>query len=112
MTDKRRSDIFQVNFIHHVKDSVEDELADTIIRIIDLMMFERYILMDCSDIITATTLELLLFDVAETIQKGYYSYAIYSTMAYCYAEKIDILTHIELKMKYNLTRPFKHGKLY
>lgn len=48
-----------------VKDRFEDELADTIIRLLDL----------------------------------------------CGYMKIDIDTHIELKMKYNETRPYKHGKI-
>jgi len=48
-----------------IKDSFEDELADTIIRLLDL----------------------------------------------CGYMKIDIEKHIELKMKYNETRPYKHNKI-
>lgn len=53
-------------FKAHVKDSVEDELADAIIRILDL----------------------------------------------CGGKGIDIASHIAYKLKYNQTRPHKHGKLY
>lgn len=51
-------------FESYIKDSFEDELADSIIRILDL----------------------------------------------CGHLNIDIQQHIELKMKYNETRPYKHGK--
>lgn len=53
-------------FQMHVKDTVEDEIADSIIRLLDL--------------------------------SGYLG--------------IDIETHIELKLRYNATRPKKHGKKY
>lgn len=53
-------EVFEVN----VKDTVEDELADAMIRILD----------------------------------------------YCGAMKIDIESHIRLKIAYNASRPAKHGK--
>ena len=52
-------------FLIYVKDSFEDEIADSIIRLLDLSGFMG----------------------------------------------IDIDKHIELKMKYNAGRPYKHGKL-
>jgi NTP pyrophosphatase (non-canonical NTP hydrolase) len=60
------SDDFPECFETAVKDIFEDELADTIIRILDI----------------------------------------------CGKCEIDIEKHIELKMKYNETRPLKHGKRY
>ena len=54
---------FKSYFTNHVKDTFEDEMADTIIRILDL----------------------------------------------CAAKGIDIDKHIELKMKYNATRAYRHG---
>jgi NTP pyrophosphatase (non-canonical NTP hydrolase) len=53
-----------LSFEKYIKDTFEDELADTIIRILDL----------------------------------------------CGYMKIDIDKHIELKMRYNKNRPYKHGK--
>jgi NTP pyrophosphatase (non-canonical NTP hydrolase) len=58
--------IFKEEFELIVKDSLEDELADSIIRLLDL--------------------------------SGYLG--------------IDIEKHIELKVRYNTLRPYKHGKNY
>jgi NTP pyrophosphatase (non-canonical NTP hydrolase) len=58
-------DLWDNDFLTTIKDSFEDEIADTIIRILDL----------------------------------------------CDYMKIDINKHIELKMKYNENRPYKHGKI-
>ena len=57
---------FQADFQELIKDTFEDEIADTFIRLFDL----------------------------------------------CGALNIDIDTHINLKMKYNKTRPYKHNKDY
>lgn len=57
---------FQSDFIELIKDTFEDEIADTFIRLMDLVG----------------------------------------------ALDIDIDTHIELKLKYNSLRQFKHGKAF
>ncbi len=57
---------FTMAFKLHVKDSFEDELADVMIRVLDLAGFK----------------------------------------------KIDLESHILAKMRYNATRPHKHGKKY
>lgn len=57
---------FKKNFEIHIKNSFEDELADVIIRMLDL----------------------------------------------CEGFEIDIETHIRLKLEYNKTREYKHGKKY
>lgn len=54
---------FRRLFERHVKDTLEDELADVIIRTID----------------------------------------------FAYAMGVDIQRHVDLKMKYNALRPYKHG---
>ena len=55
---------FKYAFMLHVKDSFEDEIADALIRILDM----------------------------------------------CGGLNIDIERHVDLKIKYNLTREHKHGK--
>lgn len=59
-------DFFIREFTNKVKDTFEDEMADAVIRILDL----------------------------------------------CYHRGIDLESHIELKMRYNSLRPYKHGKKY
>jgi len=58
-------DIWDSDFEETIKDGMEDELADTIIRLLDL----------------------------------------------CGHMKINIDTHLQLKMEYNESRPYKHGKI-
>ena len=68
LTKEMRVDLisFRDKFKIEVKDTVEDELADAVIRIMD----------------------------------------------YCGAMKIDLSAHIEMKLEYNRSREFKHGKNY
>jgi len=61
-----QGEIFKNAFELYIKDTIEDELADAIIRLLDL----------------SATLD------------------------------IDIEEHIRLKIQYNKTREYKHGKLY
>lgn len=56
----------KIAFEEYIKDTFEDEIADTIIRVLDL----------------------------------------------CGGFDIDIERHIELKLRYNATREYKHGKAY
>jgi len=56
----------EYNFITNIKNTFEDELADVVIRVLDLCAFK----------------------------------------------KIDIESHIKAKMRYNSSRPHKHGKSY
>lgn len=57
---------WEANFEEYIKDTYEDEIADTLIRIFDL----------------------------------------------CGERNIDIDRHIALKLKYNQTREYRHGKKY
>lgn len=66
MLEVKSNDSFKSAFKNHVKDTFEDELADVIIRVLDLCAFK----------------------------------------------KIDIESHIAIKMRYNSLRPYKHGKKY
>jgi NTP pyrophosphatase (non-canonical NTP hydrolase) len=64
--DRTESADFQIDFQECVKDSFEDEVADAVIRIMDM----------------------------------------------CEGLGIDLERHIDLKLEYNRTRPYKHGKKY
>ena len=64
--DRIHPDDFEVDFQQCIKDTFEDEIADTVIRILDM----------------------------------------------CEGFGIDLETHIKLKLEYNKTRPYKHGKKY
>ena len=118
-------------FLRMVKDTVGDELADAVIRLLDLLgclldgreLQARQVnrvnsvygedgippmLTDALYPIVATLCEA---DADCDTTMGIL-YAIKSLEHLCDHLGIDLMTHIELKMKYNETRPALHGKKY
>lgn len=123
-------------FLRMVKDSVEDEISDAVIRLLDLLgwVLKRN---RTTELLTESDLNrvfavldttrpeeelthLLLRIVAET--SGYWRLGLLRDKGILYAIKsleqlsdhlgIDLMTHIELKIRYNSTRPHLHGKKY
>ena len=128
--------IYIQEFLRLVKDTVEDEIADAVIRLLDLLgwllktkrttevlteidLSKVYGILDTPRPGEELTL-LLLRIVADT--SGYWRlgllrekgilYAIKSLEQLCDHLGIDLMAHIDLKLKYNETRPAKHGKKY
>ncbi len=106
----RPNAIFCRQFENYIKDSVEDELADAAIRVMDLMAHSN---VPAQTYTAESSIDLggLLFDVAYHLE-GYLPYALYLVIKHCEYNNIDLLWHIEKKMEYNLSRPYKHGKAY
>ena len=118
-------------FLRLVKDTVEDEIADAVIRLLDLLghlidggelqawhvncLNSVYgedgippMLTDALMPIVATLCDAdANFDTTNGIL-----YAIKSLEQLCDHLGIDLMSHIELKLKYNETRPALHGKKY
>ncbi len=123
---------FAQAFLRIVKDTVGDEIADAVIRLLDLlgwMLKDRAL----SEAEVATDLgvsafyisgEMTLADALWPILQeacclcGKYAhryailYAIKSLELLCDHLGIDMMAHIDLKLKYNATRPALHGKKY
>lgn len=117
-------------FLWGVKDSVEDELADAVIRLLDLYGYyiEVYGAENVADIneametrkefLEGPTLAHLLWVVTLDLTKGYpikgqeVTTTIASIFSIADSMGIDLMGHIELKMRYNKTRPPLHGKTY
>ena len=123
-------------FLREVKDTVEDEMADAVIRLLDLLGWllkrkrttELLVENDLCKVFAVLDYPrqgeeltcLLLHIVADT--SGYWRlgllrekgilYAIKSIEQLCDHFGIDLITHIQLKIKYNETRPARHGKKY
>lgn len=119
-------------FLSEVKDTVEDEIADAVKRLLDLlgwMLKDRAL----SETEVETDLGVSAFYIAgemtlaealwPILQEacclcGKYAhryailYSIKSLELLCDRLDIDLMTHIELKLKYNVTRPALHGKKY
>ena len=122
---------FVKEFLQLVKDTVEDELADAVIRLLDMLGHLFGVMLPPSGFVEGISgeydereppkmlTEALMPIVAET--SGLFSllrymagvfYAIKSLEQLCDHLGIDLMSHIELKMRYNETRPAKHGKKY
>lgn len=118
-------------FLRLVKDTVEDEIADAVIRLLDLLgylldgrelqgwyvncLYSVYGEDGIPPMLTDALMPIIVdlccaYDNCDTT--GAILYAIKSLELLCDHLGIDLLAHIDLKLKYNETRPAKHGKKY
>lgn len=120
MKQKKRDDgEFMYAFKQDIKDSVEDELADACIRMLDLAGLRGYDLdsfdyegSDTEDYSDMTFTESM-FRICVYVTDNFYKDELYILLneifAFCRDRNIDIFWHIKQKMKYNELRPYKHG---
>lgn len=114
---------FKDNFEKHVKDTVEDELADAIIRILDLagdcgVNLNGYYNPNRNVVSRVNTFTENVFAIVRDIAS--YRFTISEKLNYARVEicklaemmGIDLAAHIRYKMAYNRTRGFMHGKKY
>ena len=124
--------IYVQEFLRLVEGTVGCEIADAVIRLLDLLgwmlkdraLSEKEVETDLGvsafHIEGQTTLAEALWPILQEAcclcDKYAHRYAIlYSIKSLellCDRLGIDLMTHIELKLKYNATRPAKHGKKY
>jgi len=121
---KRFVDFDASLFRLHIKDSVEDELADALIRLYDIVEAEEYRLNEehiatckrdalfaCEEYyIDELTAQILL--CVTSIAHDDIAEAIGTIEAVAEHNGIDLYWHVREKMKYNATRPALHGKKY
>lgn len=127
MSLRERSDEeFKYAFTHGIKDSVEDELADACIRLLDLAGLRNVDLgevdideLKCSEGFFDWTFTESIYSIVSDITdkdyiethslESYMRVSLREIMSFCVKNGIDISFHIEQKMKYNRTRPRMHG---
>ena len=123
---------FAPTFEHFVKDTLEDELADVVIRICDFLgtrHIEPLILEETStsddwanlwgkDSINEQCYGLtkIITHIDEDTSIDDISRLLGASLAWCFDfadfHKFDLLWHVEQKMRYNETRSIRHGKNY
>ena len=123
---------FTQAFLWFVKDRVENEIADAVIRLLDLLgwmlkdrvLSETEVVADLGVSAFYISGEMTLADALWPILQeacclcGKYAhryailYSIKSLELLCEHLGIDLMEHIDLKLKYNATRPALHGKKY
>lgn len=113
-------------FATYVKDTVENELADAAIRILDLAGLQDcdigeavtvrlksaddYILMRAY--FKASTFTEAVYTIVENLFFDGYELALLNVFNLAYVMDFDLMEHIRLKMQYNRTRERLHGKKY
>lgn len=113
---------FKNQYSFFIKDSFENELADACIRLFDLAGVVNADLNDI-DYVNSSTVDYSELTFTESMFKivsvinNYYEpidigFILNEIFAFCKDRNIDIMWHIEQKMKYNELRPYKHNKLY
>ena len=110
---------FKENFERQIKGTVEEELCDACIRLLDLAGLRGYDLdnfdyegSDTEDYSEMSFTESM-YRICVYVTDGFYNKDIHILLneifAFCKNRNIDISWFIEQKMKYNELRPYKHG---
>lgn len=105
-------------FEYCIKDTIEDELADTVIRLLDLAgLREIRITTDVHNKTYIGTFPENIYDILRTFTRPNglgikISVLIRDIEDLCIQMEIDLWMHVNLKLLYNQTRPHKHNKVY
>lgn len=118
---------YQAAFEEAIKDTVEDELADVVIRCLDLAGLRKFDLLQDMTVsptakhyIESMSFTEWAFGVTGTVTDAREFLAVecavrrvvYEIYAYSTVKGFDLEWHVKQKMRYNEHRPYKHGKEY
>ena len=112
---------FKYCFEKYIKDTISDELSDAVIRLLDLAGLRNFNLNRFSpvDVVSRekTFTENIYAIVKEIIDRKYsleeqVNYVITQVFALANILGVDLLWHINQKMRYNEQRPMLNGKRY
>ena len=121
LTEETRQRRFKEDFEAFIKGTVEEELADACIRLLDLaglrnceLLYMDSIYIDNKMSFTEFSYSLCSFLTNPGKSQNdwlglHISCLLGRIFSWCKHNKIDIFWHIEHKMKYNELRPYKHG---
>ena len=119
LTEETKLRRFKEDFEAYIKGTVEEELADACIRLLDLAGL-RSVDLDCFDYegsdtedYSNTSFTESMFRICVYITDNFYRTELFILLnkicAFCHDRNIDIFWHIEQKMKYNELRSYRHG---
>lgn len=121
---------FEHSFKTYIKDSIEDKLADAVIRLLDYAgRFNNNneypsiidlnkakgccVSVDRKEVFPDKIYEIVSWlTITHGSYFGYVNTGIFLIEHLCNQLGIDLWLHVEIKMKYNASRPHKHGKNY
>ena len=103
-------------FERYIKNSIEDELADIVIRLLDFCgmngySFDHRLALPEEYFMTRDFIDFAWYLCWNTLCRKV-EILVWSVIYYCNVQGIDILWHIEQKMEYNRTRPRMHNAKY
>lgn len=117
-----KEEIWSSNFEMYIKDTIEGELSDAAIRIldwygvrnieIDNSCFKDEVLEKYSMIYKNKTFTESVFNITKSLTDRDTGIAFFKIFGLARHLDIDLMWHIEQKMKYNEARPVMHGKKY
>lgn len=101
-------------FEKYIKNSIEDELADIVIRLLDFcgmrgINLRRYLPIEMYFVHDLT---YFMWCLCRDVLDRNVELVVWSVIEYCDRHGIDILWHIKQKMEYNRTRPRMHNAKY
>lgn len=112
----------KVIYDNYIKGSIEEELADAVIRLLDLCGLRKIklendclddeVLEEYSHIFIGKTFTESIFNITKNLIDRDISYSLIKIFGLAKHMNIDLLWHIEQKMRYNELRENKHGKKY
>lgn len=109
---------YKTLFKSHIKDSVEDELADAAIRVLDVLgwnkkFFDGFTALPYLDHEQfSENIYDIISEVVESRGAMFLSKPLRYIEALAESLNIDLIWHIEAKLRYNELRGHKHGKSY
>lgn len=112
----------KVIYDNYIKGSIEEELADAVIRLLDLCGLRKIklendclddeVLEEYSHIFIGKTFTESIFNITKNLIDRDISYSLIKIFGLAKHMNIDLLWHIEQKMRYNELKENKHGKKY
>lgn len=106
------------NYNDYIKGSIDEELADAVIRLLDTAgaLGVNANLFNTNVSVFGNSFTEKIYDIVSGITMNNANtsipYGIGRIEKLCSSLNIDLWQHVDLKLKYNSLRPYKHGKQY